>query len=155
MIDNQAIYDLHKHNEVAKNSDLRRLFVNMMPIEPMSELRYIPTRNQRIEFSAQYVDSSITSKIDFTVIIQDEMSLYSLAELFYAQIKDQGIYKLDHITDLRCNVKSEFSIYGYGGDLDKEYPWKEFKSILSNSPLATYEKLQLIIKAFSNYKQKL
>lgn len=149
----RKIYEFHKEKSKSKdfhNNGDAKVFLSMMPVEPYAEIRYIFTGIIRVDFKVSYIDNGKTITLNFRKDFETEdVNRFELSD-YALNVIGADIYENFDLS-IKCDISQEFKMLGYCGDLNKEFPWKEYKTLQTGFWLLNFEKFEEIDKKLCNY----
>lgn len=127
-----------------------KVFLAMMPVQPYQEIRYVFTGIMRVDFKVSYEDNDKYVNLKFKKDFETEdVNRFELSDYALHQI-GPDIYKNFQLT-IKCDIQQEYKMFGYCGDLTKEFPWKEYKSLQTDFWLLDYDKFVEVAKKLCDF----
>ena len=149
-----AVFDFYENSNIDNKDkyEFMKLFVNLGAMSSFCEHRFVPTGKLRLKINALYIDKHLSQTFSWTELIQSEnISTYSLSKIAISKIEEQKLNSNDFT--ISATVDTEFEVYGYAQDINKKYPWKEYRNINNNFPLYNRDDLEKIDKKYEKFME--
>lgn len=151
--DLDGIYKFYNGNDISyeKKRELMGLYVHLGEIFTHKEIKLVPTGNVRFQFSI-YLNTSDVLRT--TLILSDQnLNTYNLSKIALDRLKETN-FDLNENYSIKLDLlETEFDAYGYMGDFNKKFPYKEYKTILRDSGLYNQEKFNNITLKIKDFKK--